>query len=418
MSAGTTMETVADFRRRAAEWIEASLPSTDEPVVDGIELQKVIFDGGFAGIAFPAEYGGAGLTLDHHQAFFDTVAELRRQAPTGTPVRVSVTMIGPTILDMGSHEAKLRFLPRLLRGDDVWIQVLSEPQGGSDLAGAITALTPDADGDGFRLNGSKMWSSGAMGADWGLCLCRSDWTVPKHQGLTMVAVPLQDTPGLTVRRTLAVDGQPGNFCEEFFDDVAVPASHVIGDVDAGWSVAHSLLRHERNSIGGIEYGYGFLGGPDGGARTARRFGAPTYDAIVDAARRLGSGPAVGDLLAEAYIDSVVVPLTGDRLMAGLRAGTHEGQWGSVGKLQSSKAYHEAARTALAVHGADGVIWDGDEDELEGIGTIWLGARRGTIAGGTSEIQRNIISERLLGLPREPSTDRDRPYGEVVRGTSA
>jgi alkylation response protein AidB-like acyl-CoA dehydrogenase len=262
LSADATMETVADFRRRAAGWIEAHLPSTDDPVVDGIELQRTIFDGGFAGIAFPTEYGGAGLTLDHHQAFFDAAAELRRQVPTGTPVRVSVTMIGPTILDMGSHEAKLRFLPRLLRGDDVWIQVLSEPQGGSDLAGAITALTPDPDGEGYRLNGSKMWSSGAMGADWGLCLCRSDWSVPKHQGLTMVAVPLQDTPGLTVRRTLAVDGQPGNFCEEFFDDVAVPTSHVIGDVNAGWSVAHSLLRHERNSIGGIEHGYGFLGGPD------------------------------------------------------------------------------------------------------------------------------------------------------------
>jgi alkylation response protein AidB-like acyl-CoA dehydrogenase len=262
-----------------------------------------------------------------------------------------------------------------------------------------------------------MWSSGAIAADFGLCLCRSDWSVPKHQGLTMVAVPLQDTPGLTVRRTRAVDGEPGNFCEEFFDDVVVPEAHVIGAENDGWSVAHSLLRHERDSIGGIEFGYGYLGGPDG-QRTARRFGAPTTEALVSDAVRLGTGTVTGHLLADAYIDSIVVPLTSERLMTGLRTGTHQGQWGSVGKVQSSSAYHEAARTALAVHGADGVIWDGDDDELEGIGTIWLGARRGTIAGGTSEIQRNIISERLLGLPREPAADRDRPYGEVVRGTGS
>jgi alkylation response protein AidB-like acyl-CoA dehydrogenase len=413
MDADRATEPLADFQRRAATWIEAALPSYDEPAVDGLELQRTIFDGGFAGLAFPVEYGGAGLTLDHHRAFFDTAAALRRQVPTGTPVRVSVTMIGPTILDHGSHEAKLRFLPPLLRGDEVWIQLLSEPQGGSDLAGSVTTLAPH--GDGFVLNGAKMWSSGAMGADFGLCICRSDWTVPKHQGLTMAAVPLQGTEGLTVRRTVAVDGQPGNFCEEFFDDVAVPAAHVIGDVGDGWAVAHALLRHERDSIGGIEFGYGYLGGPDG-TRTARRFGAPTPEALVADARRLGTGAVTTHLLADAYIDSIVVPLTSERLMTGLRTGTHEGQWGSVGKVQSSHAYHEAARTALAVHGADGVIWDGDDDELEGIGTIWLGARRGTIAGGTSEIQRNIISERLLGLPREPATDRDRPYGEVVRGS--
>ena len=137
-----------------------------------------MFEHGFAGIAFPAEYGGAGLTLEHQKAFFDVAAALDRQVPTTNSV--SIGMLGPTILDHGSQEAKLRFLPPLLRGDELWIQLLSEPRGGSDMAGSITRLTRD--GDTYILNGSKMWSSGAHESDYGLCLCRSDWDVPKHRG--------------------------------------------------------------------------------------------------------------------------------------------------------------------------------------------------------------------------------------------
>ena len=173
----STNESLGEFQRRATEWIEANLPSVEDTPADHLELQRLLFDGGFAGIPFPKEYGGAGLTLDHQRVFYDTAHELGRQVPSAMRLQVSVGMLGPTILDHGSHEAKLKFLPALLRGDEIWMQLLSEPRGGSDMAGATTRLTRD--GDSYVLSGSKMWSTGAHESDYGLCLARSDWRIAR-----------------------------------------------------------------------------------------------------------------------------------------------------------------------------------------------------------------------------------------------
>jgi alkylation response protein AidB-like acyl-CoA dehydrogenase len=404
----TGTETVATFRGRAEQWIKANLPSYDEPEADWKELQRRMFDGGFAGIAFPEEYGGAGLTLEHHKAFYDAAHARQRQVPRN--LMVSVAMLGPTLLDHGSHQAKLRFLPPLLRADEEWIQLLSEPRGGSDMAGATTRLTRD--GDTYVLNGAKMWSTSAYRADYGLCLCRSDWDAPKHRGLSMVAVPLKGTPGVTIEQTRTAAGLLGEFCQEFFDDVVLPTGNLIGEENKGWAVAQTLLFHERNAVGGVGYGYF---GPREGSTGRSPFGTmqPPSQLAAFAARR-GTLGAVGSRLAEAYVESVVGPLTEARIMTGMRVGTHKGQWGSLLKLQASEIAHEAAGTSLAALGPDAVIWDGDEIQLDNAGTAWLGARGGTIGGGTSEMQRNIISERLLGLPREPYDDRDRPFGEITR----
>jgi len=239
--ADTPLEPIDAFRARARTWIDAHLPHREGPAVASRALQQLLFDHGFAGIAFPAAYGGAGLTLEHQKAFFDAVDELRRQVPSA--YTVSVGMIGPTILEHASHQAKLRFLPPLLRGDEVWVQLLSEPRGGSDMAGAITRLVRD--GATYVLNGAKMWSTGAAEADYGLCLCRSDWDVPKHRGLSMIAVPLTGTPGLSVERIRAASGVPGDFCQEFFDDVVLPAENLIGEECAGWAVAQEMSAHDR-----------------------------------------------------------------------------------------------------------------------------------------------------------------------------
>ena len=410
MSTEAAMESVDGFRKRATEWIDENLPRWEESPLSSRELQNRIFDGGFAGIAFPKEYGGAGLTLEHQKAFYDAATELDRQIPT--TFMVSIGMLGPTLLDHGSHEAKSKFLPALLRGDEEWIQLLSEPRGGSDMAGAITRLTRD--GDSFILSGAKMWSTNAHVADYGLCLCRTDWDAPKHRGLSMIAVPLKNTPGVTIEQTRTASGQAGEFCQEFFDDVQLPAENLIGELNGGWAVAQGLLFHERNAVGNI--GYGYLGRPRAARRddVAAAFGAMSVPALVRSAEQRGVTGAVGSLIADAYIRSVVGPLTSARIMAGMRAGTHKGQWGSLLKLQGSVGQHESARTALAVLGADAVMWEGDEVQLRNPGTMWLGSRGGTIAGGTNEMQRNIISERLLGLPREPASDRDIPFNEVMR----
>ncbi|MBW8825348.1 MAG: acyl-CoA dehydrogenase family protein [Acidobacteria bacterium] len=404
------VETLDVFGSRARAWIEANLPSWDDDEVDSHTLQNLLFDNGFAGIAFPREYGGAGLTLAHQKVFYDTAAELRRQVPS--TYMVSIGMMAPTILDSASHEAKLRFLPKALRGDETWMQLLSEPRGGSDMAGSTTRLTRD--GDIYVLNGAKMWSSGAYESTYGLCLCRSDWNAPKHRGLSMIAVPLQGTPGLELHRTRAANGNLGEFCEESFVDVQLPVDNLIGEESKGWSVAQTLLFHERNAVANI--GYGYLGRTAARSGSAQRsnFGVLAVPEMVERARARGGSPEARQAIADAFIEETVLGITSGRIMAGMRVGTHKGQWGSMLKLQGSVAAHERARTALVVSGADGVIWDGDEVRIDNPGTTWLGCRGGTLAGGSNEMQRNIVSERLLGLPREPSFDRDLPFNEVIR----
>jgi alkylation response protein AidB-like acyl-CoA dehydrogenase len=402
-------ESVESFTMRARPWIESNLPTWDEPYEGGPVLQNRLFDAGYAGIAFPAEYGGAGLTLEHQKAFFDLTDSLNRQVPMD--YLVSMGMLGPTILDHGSHEAKRRFLPPLLRGDEMWIQLLSEPRGGSDMAGAITRLTRD--GDVYVLNGSKMWSSGAHHSDWGLCLCRSDWDAPKHRGLSMIAVPLKDAPGMTINVIRTADGRPGEFCEEFFDDVVLPVENLIGEENSGWVVAQTLLFHERNATGSI--GFGHLGARTGGAgRNISAYEPPTAAELARTAVRSGVAKSTSPLIADAYIDSIVNRLTADRITKGLHLGTHQGHWGSLSRLQTSTSNHNGSLSAMAVLGADAVMWEGDEVRFDNAGTRWLTSRGATIAGGSSEMQRNIISERLLALPREPSSDRDLPFNEVIR----
>jgi len=405
--AATPIEDLAAFRIRARTWIEANLPRHDDPVdLDDRTIQNMIFDAGFAGIAYPVEYGGAGLTFEHQKAFFAEAAG--RRTPSGYSYLVSIGMLGATLLDYGSEALKARHLPRILRGDELWIQLLSEPTGGSDMAGALTRLTRD--GDTYVLNGSKMWSSGALRSDFGMCLARTDWEAPKHRGLSMIALPLKDTPGLTIDAIRTVTGELGDFCIEFFDDITLPAENLIGIENEGWVVAQRLLFHERNAGTGIAHGFGLLagGGEDlqSGYHVRVREGADR--------RGLSADPVLSQLVAEAYVEATVSRYAGSRVMSGLRMGALQGQWASLLKLHLGVNSSRAARAALAAWGPDGVIWEGDQRSNGGAGETFLNSRSRAIAGGTNEIQRNIISERLLGLPREPSVEWDLPFDELVR----
>jgi alkylation response protein AidB-like acyl-CoA dehydrogenase len=406
MTENAAIEPREAFTARARAWLAAGLPSRQDDPVDDVTLQNRIFDAGFGGIAFPAAYGGQGLTLDHQIAFYDAADDLGRQLPA--KYWVSIGMIAPTLLERASEHLKQTFLPLLLRGDLVCIQLLSEPRGGSDLAGVTTTLTRD--GDHYVLNGSKMWSTNAYLADYGLCLARSDWSAPKHRGLSMILVPLEDTPGVTVRRTRMATGELGDVCEEFFDDVVIPAENLVGDENDGWSVAHTLTFHERNQTASV--GFGHLGGRGRTTMVVDR--SAEFGALAAEAAARGALDLHGSAIGRMYAESSVARLTSERIKRGMAAGTHEGPWGSLGKLVGSEAGHQAALGALAALGADGVTWDGVDPQIDNAGTAWIVARTGTIGGGTSEIQRNIISERLLGLPREPAFDRDLPFGEVLR----
>ena len=406
----TPAEPVEDFAARAGAWIDANLPGWDETRIDDRTLQNRIYDAGFGGLAIPREYGGAGLTLQHHQAFYDTADELDRQVPR--QYWVSIGMIAPLLLQRGSERLKQRMLRPLLRGDVICVQLLSEPRGGSDLAGVTTRLTRD--GDHYVLSGSKMWSTNAYLADYGMCLARSDWEAPKHRGLSMILVPLKDTPGVTLRRTRMADGTLGDVCEEFFDEVVLPLENLVGEERDGWSVVHTLMVHERNQTADI--GYGRLGGK-GRSTTMVVDRTSTAAELAAAASRHERLDLHAETIADVYIDSLVARLTGERIIRWMGFGTHQGQWGSVGKLMGSEDGHRAALTTLAVSGADAVVWDGDDEQVDRAGSSWLTARTATIGGGTSEIQRNIISERLLGLPREPSSDRDIPFKDVLRNAA-
>jgi alkylation response protein AidB-like acyl-CoA dehydrogenase len=414
-----TIEDVDAFRARARAWIEANL----EPKADAAgrertrdeekALQAKLFDAGFAGFAFPTEYGGAGLTLDHQVAFFQEAADHVTPQIFG----VSIGMLAPTLLDCGSETLKQRHIPKMLRADEDFIQLLSEPSGGSDMAGAMTRATRD--GDTWVINGSKMWSSGALHATFGMLLARTNWDMPKHRGLSMFVLPLRDYPGVTIEPIREVNGdlEHAHFCQEYFDDVTIPADFIIGEENEGWTVAQRLLFHERNATVGIGFGHGFMGGGGASARRAAMRANPAA-ALVEVAARRGANKdgATRQLIGEAYVDSMAHTYARTRVMAGQRAGKLVGQWGSLLKLGEGLDSPAYAALAMDVAAADGVIWT-DERPGGDQGKAWLSSRGISIAGGSNEMQRNIVSERLLGLPREHDPSRELAFSEIQRRRS-
>ena len=277
-----TAESVEEFRSRARSWLAANMPRLDREKAALLErdelpswlrareLQKTLYDGGFAGICFPREYGGLGLGYDYKKAFDAEAADYETPLLLNVP---SFAICCATILDMGSEEQKRAHIRAALSGEEVLVQLLSEPSGGSDLAGVITRA--DRRDGRWILNGAKTWSTGAFAADYGLLLARTNWDVPKHEGLTMFLARL-DSPGITLRRIKQVNGST-EFCEEFFDDLELGDDDVVGEVDKGWDVATRQLHHERRAVGG---GSEFASGS--GAENNQEQ-APDYHAMLRAA---------------------------------------------------------------------------------------------------------------------------------------
>jgi alkylation response protein AidB-like acyl-CoA dehydrogenase len=417
------VEDVASFRARARAWLADVIPAfeIDEADLDFGEggaaarraarakaFQALVWDGGFAGIAFPKAYGGLGLTGAHRDAFNAEVRAAGGRAVdlfnlSGSMWGLSIGMIAPTMLEFATEEQKTAYIPAMLRGEKLWAQMLSEPTGGSDLAGAITRATRD--GDQYVLNGSKVWTSQADVSDMAVLLARTNWDVPKHRGLSMFIVEM-GMPGMTVVPLRLNSGGAG-FCQEFFDDMAVPAANVLGAVDDGWNVASRLLVHERNTVGG---GSVFHSMSVGGTIGAARGGG-----ILDVARARGVRDDA-DLLQQVVANHIRSTVSGHlaaRVVQGMATGVMPPAAGSLLRLYGSEVGIEGSDVGMALGGMHAVAWAPDHaapGSAQGVG--YLGRQGGSMASGTAEIQKNIISERVLGLPREPSLDRELPFREV------
>jgi len=400
-------QSVAEFRDRARSWLEANVPrktgagSADgEPGVFDIAAQRAfqasLYDAGFAGITWPREYGGQGLTNAEQIAFGEEARNFT--LPVGA-FTIGLGMPGPTILELGTEEQKKRYLPKLLSGEEIWCQLFSEPSSGSDVASLTT--TAVRDGDEWVLNGQKVWTSGAHYSDFGAIIARTDPTVPKHNGITMFILDMR-SPGVTVRPLRVATGA-APFNEVFLDQVRLPADSVIGEVDKGWSAAVVMLRNERVTIG---------------TSTAPRTSPLAYDSLSGLAARLGRGAdkGVGRDLAELYARGRAVRLFGQLLREEAMAGRDPGPRGSVAKLAGAELGQFAADVASRVLGAEAAGFDSGDEQVAAVIAHIVGAPGGSIAGGTNEIQRNIIGERVLGLPKDPGVDRNTPFSQLRVGT--
>jgi alkylation response protein AidB-like acyl-CoA dehydrogenase len=348
--------------------------------------QRVLAEAGLIGVTWPREYGGQGGTLVQ-QAI--VAQELARARVPGLINHIGIGMCGPTVIAHGSQDQRDRYLARLLRADDVWCQLFSEPASGSDLAALRT--TAVRDGEDWVVNGQKVWTTLAHVADYGILLTRTDPDRPKHAGLTMFVVDMH-APGVTVRPLRQMGGQ-ADFNEVFFDDVRIPDSERLGEPGEGWRVALTTLMNERVAIGGAG---GDIGPPVEAFVQHARERLPALDAERQVLARQAVGRAVVAALAARY--------TGYRRLTVLSQGGVPGPEASAGKLAATDAARLVADAGVRLLGDDAVdAAASDGDDRWQRSQAWLPGI--AIAGGTDQVLRNILGERVLGLPPEPRNDK-------------
>jgi alkylation response protein AidB-like acyl-CoA dehydrogenase len=394
-----------DFRARARDFLatHADRAGTDRHddgdavVARGKAFQNALADAGLAALTYPLEVGGAGLDAEHQKVFDE------ESAGYDMPSRqfmVGIGICAPTLFEHGTDEQRRTYLPGLLRADAIWCQLFSEPGAGSDVASLQTRA--ERDGDEWVVNGQKVWTSGAHYADYGLLVARTNREVPKHRGISMFIVDMH-SPGVSTRPLRQIDGR-AHFNEVFLDDVRLPGDAIVGTVDDGWRVTLDMLANERVAIG--------AGG------SSQSLSSDGYGTALRLAREYGltADPVVRQELVDVYVLERILALLGMRIRAALVSGRAPGPEGSVAKLAATVLGKQSASLGMALAGASSLAWsDGDArggDPASG----FLFAPMLGIAGGTSEIQRNIIGERVLGLPKDPAVDKDVPFRELLVGT--
>jgi alkylation response protein AidB-like acyl-CoA dehydrogenase len=388
----------AEYREKVRTWLkehaseapvlrgEGAIQDEEERTVAHRAWQRKLAEGGFVGITWPAEYGGQGLG-PLEQVIFNQ--ELNRLGLPGIIDAIGVGMLGPTIIAHGSEDQKQRYLAPMLHADEVWCQLFSEPAAGSDLAG-IQARAKRQDDGSWRLSGQKVWTTNAQIASFGLLLARTDPDVPKHKGLTLFVVPL-DAEGVTIRGLRQISGE-AEFNEVFFDDVRLDPDATVGPVDGGWGVALTTLMFERLTIGGGAEGMGYR---------ADRFAAAIAGDAAAAA-----DPEVRARLGRVATDLLSIRFTGYRMLTQLQKGQIPGPEAGLSKVTLVNSGIAALELVADVIGPDalqdGTDWSYLTSFLPGLKS----------AGGTEEILRNTVGERVLGLPPEPRLDKGVPFSEL------
>ena len=382
-----------------ADWVAAIDREDPEALAaarDQLDLTQWwvdLADAGYVTPTWPKEYGGLGVPARVGGTVARTLG--RYKVPRFTNP-VGVDLAGPAIIRLGTEEQKQRFLRPIARHQEIWCQLFSEPGSGSDLAGLATRAVRD--GDTWVVNGQKVWTSLGHLASFGILLARTDPNVPKHNGITAFLMPMKE-PGVTVRPLRQITGD-AEFCEVFFDDARVEDWMRLGEVDEGWRVAISVLMNERSA------------GSGSGAALPGTVTGRSVEALIRRHAQV-TDPVLRQRLAQAYIEDRLLSMTNQRAAARRRAG-QQGPEGSVTKLFYSEQTQRLQNLAVDLEGTYAQAWPEGDRWLQNTAWSLVRVRARTIAGGTSEVQRNILGERVLGLPKEPEVDRSIPWSEVRR----
>jgi alkylation response protein AidB-like acyl-CoA dehydrogenase len=386
----------AAFRRRAAEWLQANLPEgwgtpgyrkpsgADEEVAFLKSWQRKLYEGGWAGLDWPVAYGGQGIGVIENMIYGEEYTRLR--CPNQISMSVGTSLVGPTLIARGADWQKERFLAPILEGEEVWCQGFSEPNAGSDLASLRTR--GEVDGDEIVVNGQKTWTSFARQADWCILVVRTDPAAARHKGLTFLLVDMK-TPGISIRPLVEMTGHAW-FNEVFFDDVRVPIENVVGEIDRGWEIVMTTLSVERGSS----------------AQHARL--SADLELLIAAARRTPRGggtaaddPRVREQIARFAAEAMVMKMSAYRNAWALQETGVPGPEGSTLKVFWSELDQRVKQAALEILGPRAMVPEGDPLAIDegywAYESLW--SRAATIYAGTSEVQRNIIATRVLGLPR-------------------
>jgi alkylation response protein AidB-like acyl-CoA dehydrogenase len=382
------------FRRRLRKWIKANLPAREKDA-QGLEYgnpqriqelkawQRKLYEAGYLAMGWPKEYGGQDADIVQQTIVNEEL--LLARAPTLVGM-MGIQMVGPTLIQFGTEEQRRRYLPKILSAEEIWCQGYSEPGAGSDLASLKTRA--ELVGDEFIVNGQKVWTSNAQFADWLFGLVRTDPSAPKHRGISYLLIDMK-TPGITVRPLIQMTGDPG-FNEVFFEDVRVPRQNLVGELNQGWLVANATLAHERNMLGSTVHTQQMFNGVLRLARQRRRYGRPA-----------AKDPVMRQRLADLMIRVEAMKYHAYRQLTDGIKNRPLGIGASVNKLVSTELNHDVTAMALEIMGSYGFlartsrhVIDRGRWPIEFMFTLGL-----IIGGGTSQIQKNIISERGLGMPR-------------------